>query len=451
MKSNSIRWVALLCAMLMCLGLCACGPAPDSSNPTVSNSGGTAQGLPTVNVTESKLKILCWSDLSGDVQKANEVFGTNMVLEPTTVAWADMPTKLAQMVLGGTAPDVYYSRDVDFPLLAKKELLEPLDDIFDFSGFLFEDCDYSQSRCAYNGKNYAAAARGSIGHVMWYNEKLFKEAGLETPRELYEQGKWDWDAYLNAAIEITDADQGIYGGAGMRALDWWLMTGKDVLTFDENGVPSSNLRDSDIVKAMDFWRELSVGKYNVYCPEGSPQELFKAGKIGMMIDGLWLANSTLTDMMKDNSANFAPMPKYPGADKHYQWGNYNALSIGKGAQNIEGAKAYIYYFLITSNASLEYKESIPTVKALLEKNKQTQIDNGWDDADFAMNTEINTNIGKSFAPSERVTGYTDYVEWVCCKPIRDTGVSWESQLAIHEEWLNDIMLTYMEDVLGMKV
>lgn len=104
---------------------------------------------------------------------------------------------------------------------------------------------------------------------------------------------------------------------------------------------------------MEFWRQLSVGKYNVYSPELNPLEQFKQGKIGMMIDGLWLANSQLTDMMKDNAVNFAPLPKYPKADKTYQWAAYNALSIGKDAKNIEGAKAYIYAYIYSANVSQE--------------------------------------------------------------------------------------------------
>ncbi len=448
MKRKFARWVALLCAVMMILGLCSCGP----TSPDVPEDSGTSsnQDLPKVNVTEKKLKILCQSDVSGEVERANAIFGCELEYEPTTVAWTDLGTKLAQMVLGGTPPDVYYSRERDFPLLAKKDLLEPLDDIFDFSGFLFEGCEYTLTGCMYDGKHYAAPARGSFGHVMWYNEKLFKEAGLETPRELYAQGKWDWNAYLNAALEITDKDNGIYGGSGLRALDWWLTTGKDVLTFDENGLPISQLRDPDIMAAMEFWRQLSVGKYNVYSPELQSVELFKTGKIGMMIDGIWLANSQLTDMMIDNSANFAPMPKYPGADKTYQWANYNALSIGKDAANVEGAKAFIYSFLIASNTSKEYKDSIPALKTVSEKNKAKQLECGWDDADFAMYETMQKEIGLSFCPSERVTGYTDYIEWVCCTPMRNTGVSWQTELEVQEEWINDIVNTYKEDVLGIK-
>ena len=33
-----------------------------------------------------------------------------------------------------------------------------------------------------------------VGYLA-YNKKIFEAAGAEDPRELYEKGKWDWNAF----------------------------------------------------------------------------------------------------------------------------------------------------------------------------------------------------------------------------------------------------------------
>lgn len=90
------------------------------------------------------------------------------------------------------------------------------------------------------------------------------------------------------------------------------------------------------------------------------------------------------------------------------------------------------------------------LKEVDEKTRQQRIDCGWDEKDFAMQKVLETDIGLSFSPSERVAGYTDYVEWVCASSLRNTGVSWQTTLEIQEEWMQDLIDTYMEDVLGIK-
>ncbi len=54
--------------------------------------------------------------------------------------------------------------------------------------------------------------------VTYYNADLFKAAGLPTPKELAEQGKWNWETLLDSAKKLTDPAKQQYGvGFG----NWW--------------------------------------------------------------------------------------------------------------------------------------------------------------------------------------------------------------------------------------
>lgn len=227
MKQKRIRIAAVLCAALLTAGLSACG-TPDGGGESSPKSA--ASGLPEVTVTDKKITVLSQSNADSFTQTTELVKGLYGV-EPEyiSVAWTDLGTKVAQLVLGGTPPDVYFSRTRDFPLLAKKNVLEPLDDILDFSHTMFEGCEANLAEVSFENKIYAAPTRGNVGHVLWYNESLFKAAGLETPRELYEKGAWDWNSYLNAAIELTDANEGIYGRRGTSC--------PGLVAYDRQGCP----------------------------------------------------------------------------------------------------------------------------------------------------------------------------------------------------------------------
>ncbi|MBZ5798073.1 extracellular solute-binding protein, partial [Burkholderia contaminans] len=40
---------------------------------------------------------------------------------------------------------------------------------------------------------------------MYYNKKVFKEAGVKTPQEYYDEGKWNWDAFEEVTSKLKAA------------------------------------------------------------------------------------------------------------------------------------------------------------------------------------------------------------------------------------------------------
>jgi len=138
-------------------------------------------------------------------------------------------------------------------------------------------------------------------YVVFYNRKLFREAGLPYPR-----AGWSWDECLAAAKKLTKnrvvngrqipVQKGLYVGNG----DWWFfiwMYGGRL--FSEDG--KQCLMDSEAVKkGIRFWADLRL-KHHVMpttseaqsmAPTGawgSDALLFREGKVAMMVSGRWLS------------------------------------------------------------------------------------------------------------------------------------------------------------------
>lgn len=138
-------------------------------------------------------------------------------------------------------------------------------------------------------------------YVLFYNKKLFREAGVPYPKP-----GWTWDECLEAAKKLTQEKvingrrvpvrKGLYVGN----TDWWFfiwMYGGRL--FSEDG--KTCLMDSPEVKrGVRFWADLRL-KHRVMPTSseaqsmaptgawGSDALLFRESKIAMMVGGRWLA------------------------------------------------------------------------------------------------------------------------------------------------------------------
>ena len=440
---------AVMAAALAATALSGCqsGEGGGASEPTEVVKVGL---LPELELGSRQMTVLSQSsgeDLKELDEDMKELYG--LEIEFISVQWASLGEKTTQLVLGGTPPDIYYSRMRDFPLLPKKNILQPLDEILDFSLPIYAGTEEVRKDTMYNGQTYASCTQASVPNVMWYNEKLFREAALDTPRQYLERDEWNWNTMLTLAQELTDEAEGRYGLAMGRNTDLRMTTGKDVIMFDEQGNPQQQLNDKDILATMDFWNELGLGRYKVMSPELNPTELFKQGKIGMMVGGSYLV-SQFADMSQSNEVNFVPFPKYPDADDYYNWGTYTSLSIPRGAQNINAARAFIYAFQYMSSAYYVdiSDDEFLTQRVAQEKEKKT-ANYGYDEEDFAMEEFMRTNVKCNLNPAERVNGYTDYFDWVVAQTVRNEGTAYQTVLAEHEPWLQDFVDTYNKEVLGI--
>jgi multiple sugar transport system substrate-binding protein len=125
---------------------------------------------------------------------------------------------------------------------------------------------------------------------VFYNTKLFDEAGLDYPTN-----DWTWDDFRADAKALTIASSNQYGTAypvsGTEDTTWrfwpqvW-QNGGDVL--DDSGQPAFNSQAG--VDALELWREMANDDKSVYLDQNGEKysPLFASGRIGMIISGPWV-------------------------------------------------------------------------------------------------------------------------------------------------------------------
>jgi ABC-type glycerol-3-phosphate transport system substrate-binding protein len=212
----------------------------------------------------------------GRLELVEEAF--NCKIEFEQIDWDGAENRiLASIVAGDPVGDLIYISNRWLPLLAGNGALLPLDDILTEEYYASLPGSHKNMRelySSYQGKAYGISVNGSYQRNMdigsaqgWiYNRDMFVAAGLPTPNELQNEGKWNWETMKELAIALTQDIDGdgvvdIYG-VGAR-LDPWPIeqemavyaNGGGIMKFvDGKAVYAMN--DPEAIEAIEMWKEL---------------------------------------------------------------------------------------------------------------------------------------------------------------------------------------------------
>lgn len=190
-------------------------------------------------------------------------------------------------VSGGAYADIVFSTSsLMLTLLSNEGIFRPLDDYIDFSNERFAlthaDTQYI------DGKHYSYyPTKVECGYMIYYNTELIAENNCDDPRELYEQGEWNWKTFEEIAKACTTQKNGknIYGLAGSNILDGILASnGLTLLTHKDGKVECSFYTDAG-QNALEFLRTLAYTDKAVDGTYGSHNgiETFNNGFAAMVI------------------------------------------------------------------------------------------------------------------------------------------------------------------------
>jgi multiple sugar transport system substrate-binding protein len=210
--------------------------------------------------------------------------------------------QLSTFCAGGKCPDVLMAWELTYAELAARGVLLDLNTMLAhdqaFAAELKSDSIGAlYDTFTYDGGQYAFPEQWS-GNYLFYNKRLFAEAGVPAPPRTWEQ-PWSFDEFLGAATALTKRD-----GSG-RATQWgfvntWISFGSAGLFAMNNGVPWSTPRvnpshfnfDNDgFIEAVQFYADLS-NKHKV-APNASEvqsmstPDLFAVGRAAMALGGHW--------------------------------------------------------------------------------------------------------------------------------------------------------------------
>jgi multiple sugar transport system substrate-binding protein len=236
--------------------------------------------------------------------------------------------QLSTFCAGGVCPDVMMAWELTYSELANRKVLLDLNTMLardqafaaqlksDSIGALYETFTF-------NGGQFAFPEQWS-GNYVFYNKRLFAEAGLPAPPKTWEQ-PWSFTEFLDAARALIRRD-----GSG-RATQWgfvntWVSYYSAGLFAMNNGVSWStprlnpthfNFGDDAFTQAVQFYADLS-NKYRV-APNASETQsmstpdLFAGGKAAMAMGGHWRYQT----FIRADGLDFdvAPLPTGPALPK----------------------------------------------------------------------------------------------------------------------------------------
>ena len=256
------------------------------------------------------------------------------------------PTKLMAMIGAGKPADlIMVDQRGWMPRLAVLNVIQPVDDFVNKDEMLDKEKRLYDS-LTWKGKHYAAYINGAWGYSLWYNKTMFQNNGVKTPREYWEEGNWTWDTFLETAKELTmDTDKD--GKTDKWGFSYW---GCEIFPASNNGMMTKTNEDGTVdviwnnkefVNAAQFAADL-INKYKVWPADMSYHvNNFKAGNVAMSAG----ANDFVMQFCKDmnDEVDNAPFPIGPDMDPNdIKYIGYSLFfGIGKGAKNVDGARAFL--------------------------------------------------------------------------------------------------------------
>jgi len=320
MLKNKTMWIACFAVVLAFIGIASLAAQPtirDLGRPPAALRGmnivisnwwadyDTTKTPPTVqwNGSENHEKRLEWR------KRIQREFGFT-ISEKNIASWNETPQIASTSIMAGRPAATVFVLQADWAMsMYKQNLLFPISDsrVIDLSpkNKIVEMNQMINELFTFNKKTYAFRPRygdSQRGQVIFFNKRLFREAGLDPdlPYNLQRDGKWTWDEFLKISKQLTrdTNNDGIIDTYAMTAdLSKDMM---DVFVAGNNAEYVSrdprtgNLVNAtgrpEFVEALQFL--MTLYKEGVMMPSPVPeggawnwyQPMFNDGKVAMRLD-----------------------------------------------------------------------------------------------------------------------------------------------------------------------
>lgn len=256
--------------------------------------------------------------------------------------------KLMTELSGGAGADVFYVGDTTMAKLVKSESILPLSD------FLKTDASYTKPE-EYAEGLWGAAKQGDElygitvdcnPYVMYYNIKLFKEAGLKTPQEYFDEGKWNWDTFKEVTAKFKSINK--YGfvqeKGSLPMLNWVWSNGGNMYDKDGNYVYD---KDPKAQEAIAYIADLVKSGGVIYggsLPKGQGMDaMFMSQQVAMVTAGRWL-----TPMFSENKSlefDYIPWPSNTSEKTNPSGIAVAYVAVNKNSKQQEEAKKFLSFYV----------------------------------------------------------------------------------------------------------
>ncbi len=286
MRTNRVFAATALVAVLG-LTATACGGGSDDNSSGKSGSGD--KGV-TLTYWASNQGTSLDNDkqvLTPELQKFQQQTGIKVKLE--VIGWADLLNRILAATTSGQGPDVLNIGNTWSASLQATGALLPFDSA-NFTAIGGKDRFAASAIAAAGaaGKDPAAVPIYSMAYGLYYNKKMFADAGLQPPKTWAELDtdakKLTTGGHYGIAVEGSNGAENIHHAfvlAKQRGSDWFDSSGKPTFTTDANVAA--------VKQYVDFVADGMAAKGNAEYAQNQTITDFATGKAAMM---MWQSAAT---------------------------------------------------------------------------------------------------------------------------------------------------------------
>lgn len=210
------RWTALALSACMAASLAACGGSGAGESGT-KGAGETKEAGESTGKSDAKSDA-SGAELSVTIWDNNQEPGIKEILADFTketgiqtkisvVKWNEYWTMLEAGAQGGSLPDVFWMHSNESERYMSNDMLLDLTDKIKGSEKIKVENYPEDIWGLYTYQDHYYAVPKDVDTIaLWYNKKLFDEAGLAYPT-----ADWTWDDLTEAAKKLTKPDGSQYG------------------------------------------------------------------------------------------------------------------------------------------------------------------------------------------------------------------------------------------------
>ncbi len=225
------RLIALVLIVVMVFATSGCGKAESAQTPTEAAKPTNAPAAAQKQETEpgkkdyggQTIRVAMWGDntrkdlFEGYFEDFEKEYNCNV--EVSVYASSEYATKVLTETAGGNGPDVVWLTERYYPMFADAGYLADISVLMSDPEYKFDDYSTSLAGNYIKDGKLTAIPFTANPLAFFYNATLFKNAGLETPLELYNKGEWNIDKMMECAVALTDKSTGTYGLSLVQTVD----------------------------------------------------------------------------------------------------------------------------------------------------------------------------------------------------------------------------------------
>ncbi|SKB48746.1 multiple sugar transport system substrate-binding protein [Lachnospiraceae bacterium] len=313
---NMKKMLAVLTISSICVAtVTGCGntaPAKAASNIGVDEADTSSQEV-TINFWHH------YSAQSSENETLNNVLipkfeeeNPGIKVNAVSHEWADLHDKLLISAESDTLPDVARLDSAWIPELQKMGILVPLnEEMSDFQDVSSGLLDSAMSTAEIDGKSYGLALNTNT-KILYYNVKMFKDAGIEAPKTMEEFVK---DCGILSGTNENGQQVWAYDEPGLSGWNLcpfiWSMGGS--ITNEEQTKATGYLNSDKTVAAIEMFAKLyKDGQITGWNSGDIPMtDGFGTGRYAMLLEGPWKV-AELAGAYPDFEYATAPVPAGEG-------------------------------------------------------------------------------------------------------------------------------------------